>query len=187
MPPFPSLAWFQALRDLVNADPAFRRFGAIDCDMGLALGDATYRVRFEAFEVVEVAKLADPTSADLDFTLHLSPARWRELLQHITANGAAPRDWTLNTLDLQDPDNFARSDDYLRRDKFYRSTGPSRTSSTPPPASTPPSPTTRVSPDPVHPEPPDRLPPVRPERGRGRRTGRRPPPFGSPSPSVQME
>ena len=126
MPPFPSLAWLQALRDLVNADPAFRRFGTIDCDMGLAVGDATYRVRFEAFEVVEVAQLTgppdptNPSSADLDFTLHLSPARWRELLQNIKADGAAPRDWTLNTLDLQDPDNFARSDDYLRRDKFYR-------------------------------------------------------------------
>ena len=184
MPPSPPSPGSRPCATSSTPTPAFRRFGAIDCDMGLAVGDATYHTRFEAFEVVEVAELA---AADLDFTLHLPPARWRELLQHITADGAAPRDWTLNTLDLQDPDNFARSDDYLRRDKFYRSTGPSRTSSTPPPASTPPSPTTRVSPDPVHPEPPDRLPPVRPERGRGRRTGRRPLRSDPPSPSVQME
>lgn len=136
MPVFPSLEWFQALRAIVNNDPDFRKFGTIDCDMGIEIGDTTYRVTFEAFEVTGVAafETADPEATDseapdpeatdlhpeLDFVLSMSPDRWREMIENINENGAAGLHYTLNTLDMEDPDNFARSPDYHRRDKFYR-------------------------------------------------------------------
>jgi len=125
------LEWFQALRAIVNNDPDFRKFGTIDCDMGIEIGDTTYRVTFEAFEVTGVAafetadsEAPDPEATDLhpelDFVLSMSPDRWREMIESINENGAAGLHYTLNTLDMEDPDNFARSPDYHRRDKFYR-------------------------------------------------------------------
>ena len=124
MPVFPSLEWFQALRDTVNNDPDFRKFGTIDCDMGVEIGDTTYRITFEAFEVTDVAEMDDEIDAagddQLDFVLSMAPGRWREMIENIKQHGAADLDHTLNTLDLEDPDNFARSPDYHRRDKFYR-------------------------------------------------------------------
>jgi hypothetical protein len=30
MPVFPSTEWFNAIKDLVNADPAFRQLGTVD-------------------------------------------------------------------------------------------------------------------------------------------------------------
>ena len=32
---FPSVEWFQAIQELVNNDPEFRRLGSIDATMGV--------------------------------------------------------------------------------------------------------------------------------------------------------
>ena len=120
MSEFPSVAWFEELRALVNADPGFRKFGTIDADMGVDVDGRIFKIVFDAFEVTSVAELDSTEDADFDFVLTMSGEKWREMLENIKANGHADLHYTLNTLDLEDPDNFARSDDYHRRDKFYR-------------------------------------------------------------------
>ncbi len=120
MPVFPSLEWFQELRGVVNNDPNFRKFGTIDLDMGVQVDQSVFKVVFEAFEVVDVAEITEKESKDLDFVLTMGGAQWREMLENIHSNGKADLHHTLNTLDLENPENFARSEDYHRRDKFYR-------------------------------------------------------------------
>ncbi len=46
--------------------------------------------------------------------------RWKELIENIKQHGRADLHHTLNTLDLDAQDEFARAKDYYRRDKFYR-------------------------------------------------------------------
>ena len=120
MPVFPSTEWFQDLADLANADPAFRKFGTIDCEMGVEVGPAIWKIVFEAFEVTEVAPIDAEAAGQLDFVLSMSPDAWREMVENIAQHGGADLHHTLNTLDLNDPENFARGKDYHRRDKFYR-------------------------------------------------------------------
>jgi hypothetical protein len=51
---FPSIEWFQAIQELVNADPEFRRLGSIDATMGVKVGAKVFVVTFEAFECSNV-------------------------------------------------------------------------------------------------------------------------------------
>lgn len=121
MPDFPSLQWFEVLRDAATADPEWEHFGQIDCSMGVAVGERTFKIVFEGFDIPEIAEITgDEQAADLDFTLVQPADRWREMLENIQANGKADLQHTLNTLDLESPDEFARGDDYARRDLFYR-------------------------------------------------------------------
>jgi hypothetical protein len=120
MPLFPSLDWFEALRDVVNADPAFRQSGMVDLVMGVDVGGTAFKVVFDTWEVAEVAVLDDLDSDDIDFTLRMPADNWRDLIQNIHEHGKADRRHTLNSLDLQSEDNVAQGDDYHRRDKFYR-------------------------------------------------------------------
>jgi hypothetical protein len=119
---FPSLEWFQQVQKLVNEDPNFKKLGTADATVGIKISDREekYVLTFEAFEVVDVkeAKQADLEAAD--FYLELPYASWKEMLQNIKANGHADLHHTLNTIDLELPEGFARSKDEYRRDLFYR-------------------------------------------------------------------
>ena len=57
---------------------------------------------------------------DTDFWLEMSYAKWKDLIENVRENGKADLHHTLNTIDLEDPDGFARSNDGYRRDAFYR-------------------------------------------------------------------
>ena len=46
---FPSVEWFQAVQQLVNADPEFRRLGSVDAGMGVKVGSRVFVITFEAF------------------------------------------------------------------------------------------------------------------------------------------
>jgi len=120
MPLFPSLEWFEALRDIVNSDPAFRQSGTVDLVMGVDVGGVAFKVVFDAWDVAEVATLDNPDSDEIDFVLRMSADNWRDLIQNIHDHGKADRHHTLNSLDLQSEDNVAQGSDYHRRDKFYR-------------------------------------------------------------------
>jgi hypothetical protein len=120
MPVFPSVAWFEDLKERVNGTDRFKHFGTIDCAMGVQVDDQVFKVVFEAFEVIEVAEVADAATEDLDFTLTMAGGEWQEMLENIKANGRADLHHTLNTLDLEKPEAFAMGDDYTRRDLFYR-------------------------------------------------------------------
>lgn len=44
MPVFPSLEWFQALREAVNQDEEYRHFGTCDAVMGVKVDDRIFAV-----------------------------------------------------------------------------------------------------------------------------------------------
>jgi len=119
---FPSLEWFQALKEIVNHDEGYRRIGTCDTTMGIKITDLGkyYLVTFEAFEVAEVREVSEEEAEDADFWLEAPYALWKEMLENIKANGKADLQHTLNTIDLVQPEGFARSHDGLRRDAFYR-------------------------------------------------------------------
>ena len=120
MPKFPSVEWFEAVKDLVNQDEEFRRLGTIDALVGVKVGDKIYQLTFEAFECTEVKEIGENDLRDLDFWLEQSPEEWKEMLDVIKQNGSADLQHTLNTLDLNKPEGLARSFDGYRRDAFYR-------------------------------------------------------------------
>src|SRR3989304_3085141 len=119
---FPSLEWLQALRDIINADEVYKRIGTCDAVVGVKVPDLQkyYRITFEAFEVLDVKEVSETDAEDADFWLEMPYARWQELIQNIKENGKADLHHTLNTIDLEDPEGFARSRDGYRRDAFYR-------------------------------------------------------------------
>ncbi len=119
---FPSLEWFQLLKDMVNGDDGFRRIGTCDTTMGIKITDRQryYLVTFEAFEVADVREVSEEEVEEADFWLEGPLSLWREMLENIKAHGKADHHHTLNTIDLELPEGFARSHDGLRRDAFYR-------------------------------------------------------------------
>ncbi len=119
---FPSDEWFQALQQLVNADPEFRRLGTVDAGMGVKVGSRVFVITFEAFECVDVKEGAEADLDDLDFYLELGEAGWRDLVENTKANGGADRRHTLNTLDLTLDDGLSQNatGDQLRGDMFFR-------------------------------------------------------------------
>ena len=120
MPTFPSVEWFEAVRDLVNNDESYRRLGTVDASVGIKVGDTLLEVDFEAFECAGVKEISEDDLRDLDFWLEQSPEQWKDMLEDIKKNGAAGLGFTLNTLDLNLPEGFAKSHDGYRRDAFYR-------------------------------------------------------------------
>ncbi len=119
---FPSIEWFGALRDIVNADEAYRRIGTCDAVVGIKIPDLEtyFRLTFEAFEVLDARKASEAEAEDSDFWLEMPYERWKEMVQNIRDNGKADLHHTLNTIDLEDAEGFARSHDGYRRDAFYR-------------------------------------------------------------------
>ena len=120
MPKFPSVQWFDAVRELVNNDEAFRRLGTVDARVGIKVGDQLFELTFEAFECVGVREIGENDLRDLDFWLEQSPEEWRDMIENIKQHGSADLTHTLNTIDLTMPEGFARSYDGYRRDAFYR-------------------------------------------------------------------
>jgi len=120
MPTFPSVEWFEAIRQLVNNDETFRRLGTVDARVGVKVGDKLYEVTFEAFECTGVKEIGEHDLRDLDFWLEQSPDEWRAMLENIKSHGSADLTFTLNTIDLNRPEGFAKSFDGYKRDTFYR-------------------------------------------------------------------
>ena len=120
MPKFPSVEWFDAVREIVNSDEAFRRLGTVDTTVGVKVGEELFQLDFEAFECTGAREIQESDLRDVDFWLEQSPEDWKEMLDIIQKNGAADLQHTLNTIDLTQPEGFARSYDGYRRDAFYR-------------------------------------------------------------------
>jgi hypothetical protein len=119
---FPSTDWFNAIGQIVNGEEGYKRIGTCDMTMGIKVPDLQkyYLMTFEAFEVDEVKEVDEKATEDTDFWLELPYATWKEMIQNIKENGRADLHHTLNTIDLEQPDGFARSNDGYRRDAFYR-------------------------------------------------------------------
>jgi hypothetical protein len=120
MPVFPSVEWFNAIKDLVNNDPAFRQLGTVDAVTGVKVGGKIFEITFEAFECTNVREVSENDLRDMDFWLEQPYDGWKEMLENIKKHGAADLTHTLNTIDLSIPEGLARSHDGYRRDAFYR-------------------------------------------------------------------
>ena len=120
MPVFPSVEWFNAIKDMVNQDPAFRQLGTVDAVVGVKVGSKIYELTFEAFECTNVREAGENDLRDMDFWLEQPYDSWIEMIQNIKAHGHSDLSHTLNTIDLSMPEGLARSHDGYRRDAFYR-------------------------------------------------------------------
>ena len=120
MPVFPSVEWFDSIKNIVNQDPSFRQLGTVDSIIGVKVGSKIYQLTFEAFECTDVKEASENDLRDMDFWLEQPYDSWKDMLENIKKNGAADLSHTLNTIDLSMPEGFARSHDGYRRDAFYR-------------------------------------------------------------------
>jgi len=73
MPTFPSIDWFEAVRELVNNDEEYRRLGTFDSTVGVKAGDQVFELTFEAFECAGVREISENDLRDVDFWLEQSP------------------------------------------------------------------------------------------------------------------
>jgi hypothetical protein len=119
---FPSVEWFNAIRQIVNDDAGYKHIGTCDATVGIKIPDLEkyYRLTFEAFEVSDVSEATETEAENTDFWLEMPYMKWKEMIENIMENGRADLHHTLNTLDIEDPDDLARSNDGYRRDAFYR-------------------------------------------------------------------
>ncbi len=121
MAKFPSVKWFEAIKDLVNDDDRLRKLGTCDAVMGVKVQDKAFEITFEAFDCTGVREISEADLANTDFYLDASAKDWQEMLDNIKKNGGTPdRQYTLNTIDFLAPDGFAKSDDQSKKDSFYR-------------------------------------------------------------------
>jgi hypothetical protein len=127
---FPSVEWFQALQELMNAQTQkYRRFGFVDSrgvfsvKAGDALGqDRYFGAAFEIYECVEIRELSagDIQGFDPDWIYEGAYGDWKEMIENIVANGHADSDHTLNRLSLlRHPFNI-HGEDQTRVDLFQR-------------------------------------------------------------------
>jgi len=119
---FPSVEWFDALKEIINDDEAYKRHGTCDASVGIKVPEAGkyFVITFEAFEVEDVKETDEAAAENTDFWIEQSYDKWQEMIKNIADNGQADLHHTLNTLDVEDPDGLARSNDGYRRDLFYR-------------------------------------------------------------------
>ena len=120
MPEFPSVEWFEAVRESANNDSQFTSQGTVNCVMGAKVSDAVFAIAFEGFECAAVKAIAEGELRDLDFYIDMTPAEWQELLGNIAVNGGADSDHTLNSLDLTMPSGCVKSSNELRRASFFQ-------------------------------------------------------------------
>ena len=124
MAKFPSVAWFDAVRDVYNNDESTRGAGSgtCDCIVGIQVGRDLFKLTFEGFECSLAEKISKPQLGDCDFYLHMTTKDWREMLQNVQQHGHATDNYTLNTLDLGRVEGLAASthEDQYREDLFFR-------------------------------------------------------------------
>ena len=117
---FPSLAWFEALRGLVNEDAGYRQFGTVDADMGVKVGDDVFVITFEAFQCNAVRAGNEYDLINVDFFIEMEPDAWQAMLENIKANGGAEAGQTLVSLDMIHEISNNATGDQLRADLFFR-------------------------------------------------------------------
>ena len=120
MPKFPSVEWFEAVRNVVSRDERLRKLGTCDAVMGVKVLDQAFEITFEAFDCTGVREIPAADLAKTDFYLDAPYETWQEMLENIKKNGKPDRQHTLNTIDFLDPEGFAKSDDQSKKDSFYR-------------------------------------------------------------------
>lgn len=123
--PFPSVAWFQHLADLMNANRTRQeQLGYVDCVVQFTVtGDTreSVQVAFEEFSVVAVRAAASDDADGADFVLEAPLETWRSMIESIVAGGGRPQlEHTLNYLSHMGAPMTVRASDPLRRDLYFR-------------------------------------------------------------------
>ncbi len=127
---FPSLDWFRALQERMNAaEERYRTYGYADARVVFKI-DANDRLPhtrlfglvFETYGCAEVRELqeSDTEGFDCDFILQGPYKAWREMIENVQANGQADPDHTLNRLSLLQHPFSIHGTDQLRVDLFFR-------------------------------------------------------------------
>ena len=124
MPLFPSVKWFNAVRQEFNTDESVRGAGGGTCDamVGVRVGESRFLLVFEGFECQSASEIEEADLESTDFYLDMSPEDWEDMLTNIQENGEATFDYTLNTIDLDSENGLALSytGDQYRQDLFFR-------------------------------------------------------------------
>ena len=125
MPVFPSLEWFEAVRQVFNSDDSFQTGGGgtADATAGIKVGEDVFMVVFEGFECSGISQVTEEELDEADFYLVMTADEWREMVTNIKENGAADLKHSLNSLDLaRAPNGLAqtKTDDGYRLDLFFR-------------------------------------------------------------------
>ncbi len=70
---FPSVEWFNAIREIVNNDPGYRHIGTCDALVGIKIPDLekSYLMTFEAFEVSDAREVSATEAENTDFWLEM--------------------------------------------------------------------------------------------------------------------
>ena len=126
---FPSLAYFDALAGLMNANRARQeQLGYIDCAAVFSVTEADgagatrhFRITFEEFSATAVEEVTGEEAAAADFALSGSLATWRTMLESIAAGAGRPAlEQTLNYLShLGTPLKLVAADP-LKADLYFR-------------------------------------------------------------------
>lgn len=122
MPAFPSVAWFDAVREVFNRDEQYHGGGAGACDavIGIKVGDEIFRLTFEGRDCVAADNIDALQLDALDFYLDMEPEAWQAMIENIKVYGHASLDYTLNTLDLDRDDGLCKGADQFKADLFFR-------------------------------------------------------------------
>lgn len=124
MPVFPSVEWFDTIREVFNGDETYRGAGGGTCDaeIGVVVGDRTLLLVFEGFECISAREATEADLQDVDFYLEMEPEVWTEMITNIKENGHADINHTLNTLDLgsDEPIHRSKTEDGYRMELFFR-------------------------------------------------------------------
>lgn len=124
---FPSVEWFQALRDLSLKDiDRFKRLGFCDCTVGISVesdgaNEAAqgFVLTFDGYTCSQIRESARPRE-EADFTLAAPHSVWQEMIDNIRENGEADLRHTLNYLSLPSVPLRLVAADQLKEDLFYR-------------------------------------------------------------------
>ena len=124
MAAFPSVEWFNAVRERYNSDETLHTGGGGPCEAkaALCIGDHIYLLEFEGFECAEIKQIDRDDIDHVDFCLDMPLYEWVDMVNNIQQHGEADLHHTLSTMDLELEDGLARApgDDQYKMDLFYR-------------------------------------------------------------------
>ena len=100
---FPSVEWFNAVRERYNSDAALHTGGGGPCEAkaALCIGANVYLLEFDGFECAEVKEIGRADVDQADFCLDMPASEWVDMVENIQENGAADLHHTLSTIDLE--------------------------------------------------------------------------------------
>jgi len=121
---FPSLEWFQQVRNVYNSDSSLHKGGGGACHTTAAfkVKDQSYLIVFEGLKCADIRQASATEVNDADFVIEMPYELWKGMIANVQSHGKADLAYTLNSIDLQQGESIAYSpvDDQYRQDLFYR-------------------------------------------------------------------